>query len=115
MRSKERFLGAIEIASSLPNATELGQRPAELAGQIRTELLSRTESLLLRHRARSTESQNVGAVNATATMQTTDGTHASPAFHRLRPLLGEVVLRERLQSADDLTVDNSRRHRIDLT
>src|SRR5262245_31226033 len=72
VRGEKSFLGAIEITSVLANATELGERPAELAAQIRTQLLAGPEGLLLRLRACSAEPQNFGAVNATAPMQTPD-------------------------------------------
>ena len=43
-----------------------------------------------------------------------DGVRLAPSLHRLRPLLGRVVLRESLQGAHELAVDEACRERVEL-
>jgi hypothetical protein len=53
-------------------------------------------------------------VHAAASMHAPDGIRPAPPLHRLGPLLGDVVLREPLQGADELAVNESGRERIEI-
>ena len=44
-----------------------------------------------------------------------DGVRLAPPLHRLGPLLGQVVLGEALQGADEFAVDRPRRERIEVS
>src|SRR6185503_1631192 len=111
---EEGLLRALEVTPPVADTTELDQRPAELAAQVGTQLLARTEDLHLRLGAGAAEPQDLRAVDATAPVQAADGAHLGPALHGPGPLLRQIVLRERLQRAHDLAVDHPGRHRIDL-
>ena len=52
---------------------------------------------------------------AAASVDTSHGLTLAPPFHGLRPLLGKVVLCDRLKRTDHLAVDHARRQRIELT
>ena len=54
-------------------------------------------------------------MNAAASVDAPHGLSLPPALHRLRPLLGQVVLRERLQRAHDLAIDDPGGEGIELT
>jgi hypothetical protein len=53
-------------------------------------------------------------VHAAAATKAADGVCLAPALHRLRPLLGDVVLRESLQGANELAVHQPGRKRIEI-
>jgi hypothetical protein len=109
------FLCALEIASAEANAAKLGQRPAELSPEIRAQFLAGEQRLMLGLDARSSQPENFSTVNAAASMEAADWLPVVPAFHRVRPLLGQVVLAEGLQRAHELAVDDPRRQRIDFS
>src|SRR5687768_6695125 len=54
-------------------------------------------------------------MHSAASVDTSDGLTLAPPFHRLRPLLGKVVLRDRLKSTYHLAVDHARGERNELT
>ena len=89
---QECLLGALDISLPESNAAKLGQRPPELPPQVGAKLLACEQGFLLGLRARSTQSENFGAVDATASMEASDRLPVVPAFHGFRPLLGKVVL-----------------------
>jgi hypothetical protein len=84
--------GDVSLAQS--NAAELRKRPAQLAPQIRAQLLARLEDLLLRVVARAAKPEDLGSMDAAAAVNAPDRLSATPPLHRLRPLLGQVVLSE---------------------
>ena len=49
-----------------------------------------------------------------AAVEAADGVGLAPPFHGLGPFLGQVVLGESLQGADELAVDDPGRERIQL-
>ena len=53
-------------------------------------------------------------MDAAAAVDAPDGLPVAPPLHRRRPLLGQVVLRERLQRAHQLAVDDPRGEGIEL-
>ena len=96
MRGQECLLCAIDIAFPKSNAAQLGERPPELAPQVRTKLLACEQRFLLSLRAGPTQSQNFSAVNAAASMKASHRLPVVPAFHGFRPLLRKIVLSKRL-------------------
>src|SRR3954470_1729805 len=111
MGGPEGLLGAVEIPSAQPNPSELAQRPAHLPSQVRAQLVAGRQRLSLGLIARAAQPQYLRAVHAAAPMEAPDRVRPAPALHRLGPLLGDVVLREALQSADQLAVHEPRRER----
>ena len=49
-----------------------------------------------------------------APVEAPDGVRLAPPLHRLGPLLGHVVLRESLQGAHELAVDDPGRERVEV-
>lgn len=97
------------------HSTELHQRPTELASQVRAELFAGGERVLFRFDPRPAQAEDLGAVDATSSMYASDGGLAvTPAFHHDGPFLGHVVLRDPLQRAYDLAVDQTGEERIEL-
>ena len=94
---------------------ELVQRPPQLALQVGTQFLARQERLTLRLVARPAQPQDLGAVHSATPVEAPDGIRLAPPFHRLGPLLGDVVLRETLQCAHELAVHDAGRERIEVT
>ena len=94
--------------------SELVQRPSELASQVRAQLLARQERSALGLVARPAQPEDLGAVDPAAPVQAADGVGLAPPLHRLGPFLGDVVLGESLQGADELAVDDPRRERIEV-
>jgi hypothetical protein len=113
-RAHEGRFGARDVSSSEPNAAELRQRPSEFATQVRPQLLASQKRFLLRFHPRTAQPENLGAVNSAATVDASHGLPLTPALHRLGPLLSKVVLRERLQRADDFAVNDPGREGIEL-
>ncbi len=110
----ERLLGAFEIALAKADASELGQRPSELATEIGPQLLARAGGFRLGVAVGAPQPEDLRPVETTAPVDAADGAALRPVLHGRRPLLGEVVLRDRLQCAHDFAVDDARRQRIDL-
>ena len=65
--------------------------------------------------AGAAQPQNLGAVDAAATVEAPDGVRLGPALHRLGPLLGHVVEREALQGAHELAVHDPGGERIQVS
>ena len=103
---QERLFGAGEVAALQPDAAELAERPAELAAKVRSQLVAGLERLGLGLVAVSPQPQDLGAMHPAASVQAADGVGVRPTLHRLGPLLGQVVLGEALQRADQLAVDD---------
>ena len=114
MRGQEGLLGAVDVALAQPDPSELAQRPSHLTAQVRAQLLTSHQRLLLRLVARPAQPQDLRAVHATAPMEAPDRIRPAPSLHRFGPLLGDVVLRESLQGADELAVHQPGRERIEL-
>ena len=114
MRGQERLLGAVEVALAQPDPSELAERPSHLASQVRAQLLAGHQRLSLRLVARPAQPQDLRAVHAAAPVEAPDGIRPAPPLHRLGPLLGDVVLREPLQGADELAVHEPGRERIEV-
>ncbi len=114
VRGEEGLLRALDVSPPQADAAELGQRPPELAAQVGAQLLAGQERFLLRLGARPAQPEDLGAVDAAASVDAPHGLSLPPALHRLRPLLGQVVLRERLQRAHDLAVDDPGGEGIEL-
>lgn len=110
----ERRFRAGEITPPQPDAAQLGQRPAKLAPEVRPQLVTGGERLALRLAAGAAQPENLRAMEATPAMDAAHWLPLPPALHGLRPLLGEVVLRDRLEGADNLAVHDPGRQRIDL-
>ncbi len=53
-------------------------------------------------------------MHAAAPVQAADRVRPAPPLHRLGPFLGHVVLRESLQGADELAVDDPGRERVEV-
>ena len=111
---EEGFLCAFDVSFQQPDPSELAQRPPELASQVGAQLFARQKSLLLCLVARSPQPEDLGAVDATAPVDASDGTGRAPSLHGFRPFLGEIVLRDPLQGAHELAVDDPRGERIEL-
>ena len=114
MRGQERLLGAVEIALAQPDPPELAQRPSHLATQVRPQLLTGHQRLLLRLVARPAQPQDLRAVHAAAPMEAPDGIRPAPPLHRVGPLLRDVVLRQPLEGAHELAVHEPGRERIEV-
>ncbi len=111
---EQRLLGAVDVSPTKSDPSELAQWPPQLAPQVRAELLAGSERLLLCLVVRSTQPEDLSAVNPAAPVDAADGIGLRPPLHRLGPLLGDVVLREPLERTDELAVDDSCRERIEL-
>ena len=114
MRGQEGLLGAVDVALAQPDPSELAERPPHLTAQIRAQLLAGLQRLSLRLVARAAQPQDLRAVHTAAPMQASDGIRPAPSLHRLGPLLGDVVLRQSLQCADELAVHEPGRERIEI-
>ena len=106
MSRQQRFLRAPEVSLVEPNASELGERPPELASQVRSQLVAGEKGLVLRLGTRPAQPEDLRSVDPTAPLDAPDGIGLRPTFHRLGPLLGQVVEREALEGAHQLAVDN---------
>ena len=115
MRGHEGLLGAVDVSPAQPDSSELAQRPSHLPSQVRAQLVAGRQRLLLGFVARPAQPEDLRAVHAAATTEAADGVRPAPSLHRLGPLLGDVVLREALQGADELAVHESRRERIEIS
>ena len=111
---EERRFCAVDVSFDQSDTPDLGQRPPELASEIRAQLIARGESFLLGLVPGSPKPEDLGAVDTTAPMQAPDGALAAPSLHGFGPLLGEIVLRSPLQRADELAVDDPGGQRIQL-
>ena len=114
VRRAEGLLRALDVSPAQPDAAKLGQRPPELPAQVGAQLLAGQEGFLLRLAAGPAQPEDLGAVDAAAAVDAPDGLPVAPPLHRLRPLLGQVVLREPLERAHQLAVDDPRREGIEL-
>ena len=114
MSGQEGFLGAFDVSPTKPDPPELAQRPSHLAAQIRAQFLARAERLCLCRAARPAQPEDLRAVHAAAPVKAPDRICPAPPLHRLGPFLGRVVLRESLQGADELAVDDPGRERVEI-
>ena len=112
MSGQQGFFRARDVSLVKSDPSELVQRPSELASQVRAQFLAGHEHLTFRIVARSAQPQDLGAVDPAAPVEAPDGTRLTPPLHRLGPLLGDVILGEALQRADELAVDDTCRERI---
>ena len=90
---EEGFLCAFDVSFQQPDPSELAQRPSELAPKERAQLFAGQKSLLLGLVARSPQPEDLGAVDAAAPVEASDGAGRAPPLHGFRPFLGEIVLR----------------------
>jgi hypothetical protein len=114
MRSQEGLLGAADVPLAEPDPSKLAERPSHLPSQVRAQLLARRQRLSLRLVARPAQPQDLRPMHAAAATEAPDGIRLAPPLHRLGPLLGDVVLRESLQGADELAVHQPGRKRIEI-
>ena len=114
MSGQKRFLGAFDVSPAKPDPPELAQRPSHLAAQIRAQFLARAERLCLCRAARPAQPEDLRAVHAAAPVKAPDRIRPAPPLHRLGPFLGRVVLRESLQGAYELAVDDPGRERVEI-
>ena len=114
MSGEQGLLRARDVSPVESDPSELAQRPSELASQVRAQFLAGHERLTLRLVARAAQPEDLGAVDPAATVEAPDGTRLAPPLHRLGPFLGHVVLREALQGAHELAVDDPGRERIEV-
>ena len=114
MSGQQGVLGAFDVSRAKADPPELRQRPSHLAAQVRPQLLARAERLGFRFAAGPTQPQDLGAVDPAAPVEAADRVRLAPPLHRLGPFLGHVVLRESLQGADELAVDDTGRERIEV-
>ena len=111
---EQGFLRAGDVSLVESDPSELVQRPPELASQVGTQFLAGQERLVLRLVARPAQPEDLGAVHPATPVEAPDGVRLAPPLHRLGPLLGHVVLREALQRAHELAVDDPGRERIEV-
>src|SRR5687768_15746683 len=103
MRRKECFFRTLDVSPEHTDAPKVG-----------TKLLAGQEGFRLRLEAEPAQPENLGAVDAAAAVDAAYGLAVTPPLHRLGPLFREVVLRERLQCAHELAVDDPRREGIEF-
>ena len=96
--------GAPDVSGAQASPTELRERPSELPSQIGPQLLTGAERFLLSLEAGPPQPEDLGPVHAAASVDAPHGLAVAPSFHRLRPLLGDVVLRQCLERAHHLAV-----------
>ena len=75
---KESRLGPAEVTHSQADVAEFGERPSELATHPRSKLVARPQGRFLRRLARARDPQNLGAVHAATTMQSTERRPLAP-------------------------------------
>ena len=115
VRGEKRLLRAVDVSFVQPDAAQLAERPSELATQVGPQLFTRLERLDLGFSTRSAQAEDLGTVHATTSVQAADRVGARPALHRVGPFLRQVVLREPLQRAHELAVDDASGHRIEIS
>jgi hypothetical protein len=115
MRFEQRVFGAGNVTSAEADLAELGQRPPQLASKVGAKLVAGRDRFELCVSTSAAQPENLGAVNAAATVQAADGVRLTPPFHHLGPFLGQVILGDALQGAHQLAVHNARRQRIQLS
>ena len=113
--AEERLLRTSKIAQLQSCPAQFGQWPAELPAEVRPQLRTCSQGLLLRLGGRPTQSQDLGTVNPAAAMDAADTASVAPPLHGLGPLLGEVVLSEPLEHAHQLAVDHPGRDGVEFT
>ena len=65
-------------------------------------------------RCRTRGPEDLGAVDPAAPVEAPDGIRVGPPLHRLGPFLGHVIVRQALQGAHQLAVDDPCRERIQV-
>ena len=111
---EQGLLGAVDVAPAQSDPSKFAQRPAQLPPQVGAQLLAGQQGFLLGLAAGPAQPEDLGAVDATAAVEAADGVGLTPSLHGLGPFLGQVVLGESLQGADELAVDDPGRQRIQL-
>lgn len=111
----QRFLGARVIAPAQPDASQLGQRPAELQAQVRPQLVARPHRFGLGLGGRTPEPQELRPVHAAPPAEAAQGFGGPPPFHDRGPVLGPVVQRQALVGTDQFAVHDAGRDRVQLT
>jgi hypothetical protein len=111
---RERLLGAVDVAPSEPDVPQLCEGPAELASHPRSEVVAGTEGLRLGGVGRSAHPQQLGAVDATTSVDPAERGVMAPPLHDLGPLGGSIVHGQALGRADELAQHHPGRQRIDL-
>ena len=114
LRRDEGRFSAGEITLPQSDAAEFGQRPPKFTPEVGAEFVAGGKRFALRFATGAAQAQNLCAMEPTTAVDAAHRLPVPPALHRLRPLFGEVVLRDRLKGADDLAVDDPGGHRIDL-
>ena len=112
---EERLLRTWKVAQLQSYPSQLGQWPPELPPQVRSQLRTSSQGLLLGLGGRPAQPQDLGTVNPAAAMNAADTASVAPPLHGLGPLLGEVVLGEPLEHADQLAVDHPGRDGVEFT
>jgi hypothetical protein len=115
MCGEQGLLRALDVCPVQADPAELVQRPPELAAQVGTQLLTGHQRLSLGLAAGPAQTEDLRAVDPAAPVHAPDGVRLAPPLHRLGPPLGEVVLGEALQGADQLAVDHPGRERIEVS
>ena len=105
MRRQQRLLRARDVSLVQPDPSELVQRP-QLASQIGAQFLAGHERLMFRLVAGPARPEDLGAVDPAAPVEAPDGIGLGPPLHRLGPFLGHVIVRQALQGAYQLAVDD---------
>jgi hypothetical protein len=111
---QECLFSSLDISPAQPDATQFGQRPPELPAQVGPKLLTSPQGFLLCLKAEPAQPEDFGAVDAAAAMDAAYRLAAAPPLHRPSPLLGQVILPERLERAHQLAVDNPSREGIEF-
>jgi len=114
MSGQQGLFRAFDVSFSKSDQSELAERPSQLASQVGAEFLARRERLSLCLVARPAQSEDLCAMDPAAPVKAPDGVRLAPPLHRLGPFLGHVVLRESLQRAHELAVNDPCGQRIEL-
>src|SRR5688572_11322227 len=107
MSGQQCLLGAVDVSLSKSDPSEFGQRPSQLASQVRAKFIERRERLSLCFVARPAQPEDLGTMDPAASVEAPDRVRLAPPFHRLGPFLGRVVLCESLQGAHELAADEA--------
>src|SRR5215212_9688171 len=68
VRREERLFRALNVSPAQPDAAQFGQRPPELSSQVGAKLLARQEGFLLCLKERPAQPEDLGAVDAAASV-----------------------------------------------